>query len=176
MFLAENRTTVDELLSLVNQRSMQIIILCLISMVFCQMLKVIILSIRTKSFEIKPLFSTGGFPSSHTSTCITLTVSLFLFQMHDLNGMVDWSFAVAVIFSMIIIHDAMGVRYEASKHAKILNHITSDIPAEQKKKIGFGKKLELKEMLGHKGVEVLGGVLVGLLVAVVGYFVLVNMI
>ena len=77
---------------------------------------------------------------------------------------------------MIIIHDAMGVRYEASKHAKILNHITSDIPDDQKKLIGFGKKLQLKEMLGHKGVEVFGGFIVGVIVAVMGFLLLVNII
>ena len=132
--------------------------------------------LKNKKVEWRPFFSTGGFPSSHTSTCVTLTVSLFLFQMHDLNGMVDWSFAVALIASMIIIHDAMGVRYEASKHAKILNHITSDIPDDQKKLIGFGKKLQLKEMLGHKGVEVFGGFIVGVIVAVMGFLLLVNII
>ena len=176
MFLMENKSTINRFVSIVNQRVMQIILLCLISMLLCQALKVVILSIRNKRFEWRPFFSTGGFPSSHTSTCITLTVSLFLFQIHDLNGMLDWSFAVALIFSTIIIHDAMGVRYEASKHAKILNHITSDIPDDEKKKIGFGKKLELKEMLGHKGVEVLGGIILGVIVAVVGYLLLVNMI
>ena len=175
MFLAENKP-VNKFVSVVNQRCIQIIILCLISMVLCQAMKVVFFSIKNKKFEWRPFFSTGGFPSSHTSTCITLTVSLFLFQMHDLEGMVDWSFAVALIFSMIIIHDAMGVRYEASKHAKILNHITSDIPDDEKKLIGFGKKLQLKEMLGHKGVEVFGGVIVGLIVAIIGFILLVNII
>ena len=175
MFLTESKAT-SKFVTVVNQRTIQIIILCLISMVLCQAMKVVFFSIKNKKLEWSPFFSTGGFPSSHTSTCVTLTVSLFLFQMHDLNGMVDWSFAVALIASMIIIHDAMGVRYEASKHAKILNHITSDIPDDQKKLIGFGKKLQLKEMLGHKGVEVFGGFIVGVIVAVMGFLLLVNII
>lgn len=175
MFLTESKAT-SKFVTVVNQRTIQIIILCLISMVLCQAMKVVFFSIKNKKLEWRPFFSTGGFPSSHTSTCVTLTVSLFLFQMHDLNGMVDWSFAVALIASMIIIHDAMGVRYEASKHAKILNHITSDIPDDQKKLIGFGKKLQLKEMLGHKGVEVFGGFIVGVIVAVMGFLLLVNII
>ena len=175
MFLTESKAT-SKFVTVVNQRTIQIIILCLISMVLCQAMKVVFFSIKNKKLEWRPFFSTGGFPSSHTSTCVTLTVSLFLFQMHDLNGMVDWSFAVALIASMIIIHDAMGVRYEASKHAKILNHITSDIPDDQKKLIGFGKKLQLKEMLSHKGVEVFGGFIVGVIVAVMGFLLLVNII
>lgn len=174
MFLTETNNGVDELLSLVNQRAFQIIWLCVISMLLCQILKFVIMSIRSKELLWHCLISTGGFPSSHTSTCITLTVSLLLFQLHDLEGKIDWSFAVAIIFSSIIIHDAMGVRLEASKHAKILNHLTSDIPADEKKQIGFGKKVNLKEMLGHKGVEVLGGIILGVLIAVIGFFVLVN--
>lgn len=170
VFLSDNPGTIDGLLDLINQRAFQIIWLCIISMAFCQILKFILLSIRNKKIFWRSLITTGGFPSSHTSTCITLVVSLFLFQRHDLDGRIDWSFAAAVIFSVIIIHDAMGVRLEASRHAKILNHLTSDIPQEEKKEMGFGKKLNLKEMLGHKGTEVLGGIAIGVLVAICGYY------
>ena len=174
MFLMKlNKATLTDIIS---NRALQIVLLCFISMLFCQVLKFIIISIKNRSIEWPVLFSTGGFPSSHTSTCVTLVVSLFLFQLHDLNGRLDWSFAVSVVFTSISIHDAMGVRLEASKHAKILNHITSDIPDEEKKKIGFGKKDTLKEMLGHKGIEVLGGVALGLIVGIIGYLCLVNII
>lgn len=173
MFLNENQT-IDELLSLVNQRALQIIWLCVISMVLCQILKFVIISIRRKSLYWTALYTTGGFPSSHTSTCVTLVVSLFLFQLHDLNGKIDWSFAVAVIFSVIVIHDAMGVRLEASRHAQILNQLTSEYSVEEKKNMGFGRKPNLKEMLGHKGFEVIGGIFLGAFVAMIGYFILVG--
>lgn len=177
MFLTSDKpTALDELLSLINQRASQIIILCLISMMLCQIYKCVWLSIKNKKFYYKALFTTGGFPSSHTSTCMTLVTSLLLFQLHDLNGRVDWSFAVAVIFSLIIIHDAMGVRLEASKHAKILNNLTSDMDIEEKQSIGFGKKGFLKEMLGHRGIEVFGGIILGVIVGVVGYFIYVDLV
>lgn len=174
--LSENNqgTTLEELLALVNQRALQIICLCAISMVLCQVLKCVILSFRERRMVWHALYTTGGFPSSHTCTCVTLVVSLFLFQLHDLNGKIDWSFAVAVIFSVIVIHDAMGVRLEASKHAQILNHLTEDMTEEQKKNIGFGRKLKLKEMLGHKGFEVVGGLFLGFAIGVAGYFILVG--
>lgn len=177
MFLASDKSTaLEELLSLVNQRALQIIILCLISMATCQIYKCIWLSIKKKRFIYQALFTTGGFPSSHTSTCMTLVTSLFLFQLHDLDGRIDWSFAVAVIFSMIIIHDAMGVRFEASKHAKILNNLTSDMDIEEKQSIGFGKKGFLKEMLGHRGIEVFGGAILGIIIGVIGYFIYVDLV
>lgn len=171
MYLINDNTT--ELLNLINERALQIIILCLISMFSCQIIKCIIMSCRQKTFVYPALYTTGGFPSSHTSICVTLVTSLFLFQLHDLGGKIDWSLAVAVIFSIITIHDAMGVRLEASKHAKILNNLTSDIPLEEKKSMGFGKKGFLKEMLGHKGFEVLGGIIFGILVGLIGYLIFV---
>ena len=70
----------------------------------------------------------------------------------------------------------MGVRLEASKHAKILNNLTSDMTVEEKKTLGFGKKGSLKEMLGHKSFEVAGGVFFGILRGVIGFFIFKNMI
>ena len=96
-----------------------------------------------------------------------------MFQWHDLDGKLDWSFAVAVIISVIVVHDAMGVRLEASKHAKILNNLAADMPEEEKQKLGFGKKGRLKEMLGHKGLEVLGGIIIGIVSGLIGFFVFV---
>ena len=98
-----------------------------------------------------------------------------LFQLHD-TGMLDWSFCVALIFSIIVIHDAMGVRLEASKHAKILNNLTSEMTVEEKRTIGFGKKGFLKEMLGHKSFEVAGGIFIGVLSAIIGFVIFKNII
>ncbi len=176
MMILEKEFGVEELLKLVNSRALQIIFICLSTLLLCQIFKFIFFSIKEKKLNYKYLFTTGGFPSSHSALCITLVTSLFLFQMHDLHGKIDWSFAVSVIFSVIIIHDAMGVRLEASKHAKILNHMTSDLPIEEKEELGFGKKGALKEMLGHKGLEVFGGILFGFLVGISGYFIFVNLI
>ena len=160
---------------LINDRVIQTIIICLFSMIFCQVLKFIILSIKRKEINWNILYSTGGFPSSHSGLCVSLVTSLLLFQLHD-TGMLDWTFAVALIFSIIVLHDAMGVRLEASKHAKILNNLTSDMSVEEKRTIGFGKKGSLKEMLGHKSFEVAGGIFFGVLIGIIGFLIFKNMI
>lgn len=175
MILASENIGFERLMQIINQRATQIILICLFSMFSCQLLKFIISSIRNKEINANVLFSTGGFPSSHSSLVMTLVTSLLLFQLHDING-VDWSFAVAVVYALIIIHDAMGVRLEASKHAKILNNLTVEMPLEEKKEIGFGKKGFLKEMLGHKGIEVFAGVIYGIVVGVFGYLLWVDKI
>ena len=116
------------------------------------------------------LVSTGGFPSSHTSLVVTLTLVIGMLQFHDL-GYPDWAFAVSFVLTVITVHDAMGVRYEASKHAIILNNLAEDFTEEEKKELGFGKKGKLKEMLGHKITEVVGGAIVGIIVGLVGFFI-----
>lgn len=162
----------ESLKKLINSRVTHILIISLSSMLLCQFLKFVIVSIASKKIRWDSLITTGGFPSSHSSLCVTLCTTMAMFQFHDLESL-DWSFAVAVIFSVIIIHDAMGVRLEASKHAKILNNLVEDKTTEEKEELGFGKKGILKEMLGHKGFEVLGGILFGLAFGIIGYFIFV---
>lgn len=163
----------ESLKNLITLRSMQILFLSIASMILCQVLKFAIISIKRKKTNWRLLISTGGFPSSHSGLCVTMCITLGMFQWHDLNGKLDWSFAVAVIISVIVIHDAMGVRLEASKHAVILNNLVSNMTEEDKQDLGFGPKGKLKEMLGHKGLEVLGGILVGVIVGITGFFLLV---
>jgi len=156
--------------TLITTRAIQVLIISIISMVTAQLIKFVVYSIRYKKPYWKLLFSTGGFPSSHTSFCIALCISLGLFQWKEMASL-DWSFAVAVVFSGITIHDAFGVRLEASKHAIILNNLVEDLTDEERQELGFGKKGKLKEMLGHKINEVLGGIVVGVAVGIIGFFI-----
>ena len=152
---------------LMTTRAVQIIITCLVAMFMAQVLKVIIFSIRDKKFEIKMFFTTGGLPSSHSSLCVCLCVILGMLQFHDENRL-TWAFAVAVVLSSVVLYDAMGVRLEASKHAKILNRLSDELSEEEKEEF-YGKKGKLKEMLGHRGIEVLVGALLGAGVGFAGF-------
>lgn len=157
-------------LSLEMNRAIQVIILSSLSLLTCQILKSVIFSVKEKQFRWKSLFTTGGLPSSHSSTVTTLVASIGLFQVHD-TGTVDYIFAVSFIVALVIIHDSVGVRLEASKHAIILNNMVENEPIEEKKKLGFGKRGYLKELLGHEKIEAFAGVLYGLVIAVIGYFI-----
>jgi len=152
---------------IMTTRAMQIIICCLIAMFSAQLIKVIIYSIKNKKLEYRMFFTTGGLPSSHSSLCVCLCVVLGMLQYHD-EGQLTWAFAVAVVVSMVVMYDAMGVRLEASKHAKILNRLADEIPDEEKRSL-YGKKGKLKEMLGHRGVEVLAGAILGVSVGFAGF-------
>lgn len=165
MIFLEN--VIEDFRQIINQRALQVLIISFCSLGITQLLKYIIYSVKNKKNMWKFLVSTGGFPSSHTSFCVSLCISLGILQWYELRAL-DWSFAVAVVFSCVIIHDAMGVRYEASKHATILNNLTEDLSVEDRKELGFGPKGNLKELLGHKGYEVLGGIFFGIIIGIVG--------
>ncbi|MBQ9520372.1 MAG: divergent PAP2 family protein [Acholeplasmatales bacterium] len=150
--------------------AMMVFTISTLSMLTCQLLKFLIGLMREREAKWYMLISTGGFPSSHTGFTVALCVSLGIFQCYT-QGQVDWSFAVALVYMCVIIHDAMGVRLEASKHAVILNNMAENYTEEEKQKLGYGKKGHLKEMLGHHGTEVLGGVLVGVIFGIAGFFI-----
>lgn len=162
-----DETVTEKLFSQINVRAGQTLIICAISMFSCQLLKFIVMSIRAKKPLWTTLLSTGGMPSSHTSTVITLVFCLGIFQLYD-NARIDYSFVVAFVFAVIVIHDAMGVRLEASKHARILNNIVKDETNQVKHDLGYGKHDKLKELLGHKPLEVFFGATYGIIVAIVG--------
>jgi acid phosphatase family membrane protein YuiD len=69
-------------------------------------------------------------------------------------------FAMAIIFSFVVMYDAAGVRRAAGSQARILNMIIEDL--QHNKPLGNEK---LKELLGHTPKEVFGGAILGILIA-----------
>lgn len=165
---------VEQLFDQINTRTGQILIICAISLFSTQLMKFIFMSIRHKKPVWFALWTTGGMPSSHSSTVVSLVTSLGVFQLYD-SQRFDYSFAVAIVFAIIVLHDSMGVRLEASKHAIILNKVVENEPSEIRKELGFGKKGQLKELLGHKPVEVLMGCFYGVFVACIGCFIIIKL-
>ncbi|QVK21629.1 divergent PAP2 family protein [Mycoplasmatota bacterium] len=135
----------------------------LISLISAQSLKLFTKYFVTGEWDITVMFSTGGMPSSHTALVTTLTLSLAM-----ISGFDSIEFAISFVFSAVVIHDSMGIRYEAGKHASILNQIALDISHVVKKKELYNQKF--KELLGHKPIEVFGGFVVGLIVALIGFY------
>jgi len=132
------------------------IIIPLLGIFFSQIIKFTLESIKHKRLCIERLFNgSGGMPSTHSSFVSSLTTSIYLEF-----GLSSVYFAISLIFSLVIIYDSMGVRYEAGKQAEVLNDIVE--------KMNFNKKMEeLKEKVGHKPIEVLCGVLLGISIALI---------
>ena len=123
-----------------------------------QLLKPFISMISGNKFNPHLLISTGGMPSSHTATVVALSTSIGLTK-----GVGSTYFAIALIFSIIVIHDAMNIRAEAGKQAEVINEwsrLLSDIH-----KGGPFTPENLKTMLGHSFSQVIGGFILGLIVS-----------
>ncbi len=112
---------------------------------------------RTRRWMWAMFLAAGGMPSSHTALMVagTLSVGLHYGFDHPL-------FAIAVGVTMIIAHDAAGIRRQAGKHAERINLLFGELLHGH-----MWSEDELKEVIGHTPLEVIGGILLGLLVAIV---------
>ena len=107
--------------------------------------------IRHRDFDLRVLARAGGMPSSH-SAMVTSLVS----AVGHRSGTNSDVFALSVIFAVIVMYDATGVRQAAGKQAKVLNQIIRELFSGQPV-----SEEELKELIGHTSVEVIVGALVG---------------
>ncbi len=129
------------------------LIACIVGWLVSSLLKIPTYYYVHRRINLKQAFGTGGMPSSHAATVTATTLAIGLFSGFD-----HPVFALAVAVSMIVIYDAAGVRREAGYHAVIINRLIDEYvkgPLIDQKK--------LKEMIGHTPLEVVGGVISGLL-------------
>lgn len=112
-----------------------------------QFIKVIIEFIKNKKISINRFVDgMGGMPSTHSALVSSLSTIIYL------NYSASPIFAITLIFSLIVIYDSMGVRYESGKQAELLNEM-------------IGSNLE--EKIGHKPIETLMGVLLGMIFTII---------
>lgn len=139
----------------------------LASIVFAQVVKIPIQFIVSKSFNPGLAFSTGGMPSSHSAAVTALSTGIGIQE-----GFSSGIFAVACVFSIIIMFDATGVRRQAGEQAIVLNMLLKDFQnfVEEAmvwaKKEEYEKRNELKELLGHQPIEVFFGGITGVIIAI----------
>lgn len=111
--------------------------------------------------QYKPslLFSSGGMPSVHSATVSALaTVALIE------GGPSGPLFGITGIFAAIVMYDSLGVRRAAGEQAKALNRLIGDLEAGGTIKKP-GAYAHLREVLGHRPLEVCIGAILGVLMA-----------
>lgn len=132
-----------------------------ISWFFAQTIKVVIYWIIDKKFSLWHFFEAGGMPSAHSASVTALTLGIALTQ-----GWSSLYFTISLVFALIVMYDATGVRRAAGKQAEILNKIVDDIYANGKVKIE-----KLKEILGHDPIEVFAGAGLAIFFTLLTYYV-----
>ncbi len=126
----------------------------LVAWFVAQVAKVVIASARMRRLNLRVLADPGGMPSSHSAICMGLTAAI---GKH--LGVTTAPFAIALIFSFVVMYDAAGVRRAAGRQAAVLNRLVQDLVHMR----GV-QETELRELLGHTPVEVLVGAALGIAV------------
>ena len=127
------------------------IIIPLLCLLLCQLLKLVIESIKNKKLSFKRFIGgSGGIPSSHTTLITSITTLIGLDS--NFKGPV---FGLSLVGLYIICYDATHVRREVEKHSRLLNKIANQ---------------SFKEELGHNFLEVLAGLLFGIIVTIILYY------
>ena len=125
-----------------------------------QFLKIIINLLVEKRIVWERLFGDGGMPSGHSATVSCLAVLCGWYE-----GFNSVLFAIAMLLAVIVMHDAMGVRREAGKHAATIKEIADAINQIFINKDSEIKTEKLKLLIGHSPIQVFFGAVTGFLVA-----------
>lgn len=108
--------------------------------------------------------SYGGIPSAHTAFVISLTTTIAL-----INGIYSAAFAIAFFLSIIIVDDALRLRVFLGNHGKALNILRQSIYKDNHLEARFP---HLETRIGHSFIEVIAGVIVGIVLTLLIFFVL----
>jgi len=132
-----------------------------VSWFLAQMIKTTIYRFTEGKWNFWHFFQAGGMPSTHSASVTSLSLSVGLTQ--------GWSsplFTICLVFALIVMYDATGVRRAAGKQAEILNRVVDDIYSTGKIKIE-----KLREILGHDPLEVFAGAGLAVAVTIITYYV-----
>ena len=122
-----------------------------------QLFKVIYDLVVDKKFNFKRILGAGGMPSSHSAVVTSLATLIGKYE-----GMDTPLFALSVIFAVVVMYDAAGIRRAAGKQAKLLNKI---INTPGLTNVEVSEKLV--EVLGHTPVQVFVGALIGIVAGLI---------
>ena len=139
------------------------LVTALLSNILAQVLKTVVYYYRTGKWDFHWVIASVGFPSSHSSTVTALSLSIGIQEGFD-----SAIFAVTTIFSFIVMYDACHVRYYSGKNIELTQQLVKDL--REMTGLHFDDPIyqeKLKNVLGHKFVEVIGGFVVGLAVPLI---------
>jgi len=124
-----------------------------------QATKLTLSSIRERRLNLRVLAETGGMPSSHAAIVMGLTAAV-----GRVDGVGSGTFAIALIFSFVVMYDAQGVRRAVGRQAAVLNRLVEDMVHMR----GIQED-RMRELLGHTPFEVLVGGAMGVIVGLLPF-------
>lgn len=131
----------------------------LVAWVVAQSIKVLLAVRRKRQFDVRWFLGTGGMPSAHSAGVSALAIAVGL-QV----GFHTPVFAVALIFALVTMFDAQGVRRAVGRQAIAWNKLIDELYVK-----GQVSQERLMELLGHTPIEVFVGAALGSGIAVLFY-------
>lgn len=119
-----------------------------------------VLALVRGEVNLRYLFASGGMPSVHSAVVCSLATVAFI----D-GGIASPLFGITGVVAAIVMYDSFGVRRSAGEQAKTINHLIDDLTASGKVR-NIENYEHLREILGHKPIEVTVGALLGVILAV----------
>lgn len=129
-----------------------------------QVLKTILYAVINKKLDLGRMMGDGGMPSGHSATVTSMTVLIGLSR-----GFGTVEFAVSCILAVIVCHDATGVRRETEKQTYLIDELLKAFSELTEDRL---PEVKLKKFVGHTPVQVLAGIILGIITAVVMYYLL----
>ncbi|HUC87116.1 MAG TPA: divergent PAP2 family protein [Candidatus Saccharimonadales bacterium] len=117
-----------------------------------QFLKFILAAFKGR-IDFRYLYGSGGMPSVHSAVVTSLAVTALL-----VDGIHSAIFGVTIIFAAIVMYDSFGVRRSAGEQAIAINQILDSMDQDHLEH----PRIHLREILGHKPLEVTLGAVLGL--------------
>lgn len=106
-------------------------------------------------FNIEYAFTHGHMPSAHTSLVVSLLTSVAYYE-----GIHSGAFALSAVLAFIVIDDAARIRMYLGDQGRYLNMLVDQLHIEKDR---FPR---LKERVGHRISEIIGGAFVGLFLTI----------
>ncbi len=114
----------------------------------CQLFKAIYYSIKSRSLQLHRFMHPAGMPSAHSAFVTALSVSI---GIH--NGFASELFALAFVFSVIIIYDSIRLRGAVQQNSQIIARLMHLIPESE--------RIDVPRYVGHSLAEIIVGMIVG---------------
>ncbi len=129
----------------------------LLSWLIAQLIKFILAKLTHGDFFMGRAFKTGGMPSAHTAL-----VSALSFTAGVQYGTGSIEFLIALVLTLVVSYDAMGLRAEINMHGRAIRELAS--------KVGEAEDFDARfpgigDFQGHELVEVVAGLALGIVVS-----------
>ncbi len=135
------------------------LVIAVLIQLLCQLCKVVYYSIKNRTFQLDRFMHPGGMPSAHSAFVTALCVSI---GMH--NGFASELFALSFVFSAIIIYDSLRLRGAVQRNSQIIAKLSRLLPEPE--------RVDVPRYVGHNLSEIIVGMLVGGLWAVLASLIL----